>query len=209
MLIFFFLRNLYYFLLFTLFIFSFSHLHIKKVIFTFFFLKYSSFFLLFSLDRPCSGVVIFAKSLFAANKLNLSFKNRLTDKNYLAVLNGKIEHFDSKFYHHMIEKTQNSKVRIYDIVKSGENNKSNRNNNNEKDNKNKSRNDNNNHNNNNNNNKQNNNIELIDAKLYMNAALIIQGGADKNNLQTLVNVELKTGRKHQIRAQMSHIGKYK
>lgn len=151
-------------------------------------------------------MVIFAKSLFAANKLNLSFKNRLTDKNYLAVLNGKIEQFDSKFYHHMIEKTQNSKVRIFDIVKSGENDRSNRNNNNQKGNRNKSRNEN---NNNNNNVKQNNNIELIDAKLNMNAVLIIQGGADKNNLQTLVNVELKTGRKHQIRAQMSHIGKYK
>lgn len=157
------------------------------------------------MDRPCSGVVIFAKSLFAANKLNLSFKNRLTDKNYLAVLNGKIEHFDSKFYHHMIEKTQNSKVRIFDIVKSGENDNSGRNNNNDKNNRNKNRNDN---NTNSNNVKQNNNIELIDAKLNMNAVLIIQGGADKNNLQTLVNVELKTGRKHQIRAQMSHIGKY-
>ena len=90
----------------------------------------------------------------------------------------------------MIEKTQNSKVRIFDIEEQKKENM----------NKNKNR--------NNGNNNQKNNIELIDAKLFMNAVLIIQGGVDKNNQQSLVNIELKTGRKHQIRAQMSHIGKY-
>ena len=145
-------------------------------------------------------MVIFAKSLLAANKLSESFKNRLTDKNYLSVLNGKIDHFETKFYHHMIEKTQNSKVRIFEIsgkeeesMKKEKKKKIDTNDRNRKskpsDNKNLK-----------------SSIELIDAKLYMNAVTVIQGGADKNNCQTLVNVALKTGRKHQIRAQMSHIG---
>lgn len=144
-------------------------------------------------------MVIFAKSLLAANKLSDSFKNRLTDKNYLSVLNGKIDHFETKFYHHMIEKTQNSKVRIFEINGEEENVK--------KEKKKKIETNDRNRRNNHSDNKINlNSIELIDAKLYMNAVTVIQGGADKNNCQTLVNVALKTGRKHQIRAQMSHIG---
>ena len=99
----------------------------------------------------------------------------------------------------MIEKTQNSKVKIFDIIEGEEKVEAEKKQKTNRSNRNKSS-------DNYSNRGQKNNIELTDAKLYMNAVLIIQGGADKNNQQTLVNVELKTGRKHQIRAQMAHIG---
>lgn len=99
----------------------------------------------------------------------------------------------------MIEKTQNSKVRIFEIGGKEENVKKEKKKKVDTNDKNKK-------NNPSDNKSQKNSFELIDAKLYMNAVTVIQGGADKNNCQTLVNVALKTGRKHQIRAQMSHIG---
>ena len=95
----------------------------------------------------------------------------------------------------MIEKTQNSKVNIFDNNNNNNNNKSNNNNNS---------------NNNKNNNKindKNNKMEFVEAKLKFEILSILSGGADKNKKQTVIKVELETGRKHQIRAQMSLIGK--
>lgn len=49
----------------------------------------------------------------------------------------------------------------------------------------------------------------VEARLQWEAIMAIQGGAElkqKQTLQTLVKVKLETGRRHQIRAQMSHLG---
>ena len=59
--------------------------------------------------------MIFAKTVFSANKLTDLFKNRLTDKNYFCVVNGDINKIQNKNLFHMIEKTQNAKVRIFDV----------------------------------------------------------------------------------------------
>lgn len=120
------------------------------------------------LDRPCSGVIVFAKTISAASKLNLSFKNRLVDKNYVCVVNGETE--QKQCLHNLMQKTQEEKVNVFDISKDKAN-------------------------------------YLVEAKLQYESLLVIQGGADINSKQTLIKVELDTGRKHQIRAQMSHIGK--
>jgi len=130
-------------------------------------LEPSNVYLIHRLDRPCSGVVVFAKTVSAASKLNLSFKNRLVDKNYVCMVNGKTEQKQS--LHNMMQKTQGEKVNVFDITKAKDN-------------------------------------YLVEAKLQFEALLVIQGGADINTKQTLIKVELDTGRKHQIRAQMAHIG---
>ena len=49
-------------------------------------------------------------------------------------------------------------------------------------------------------------MELITAKLKFEKISTIGGGADRNDQQSVLKVELETGRKHQIRAQLSHIG---
>jgi 23S rRNA pseudouridine1911/1915/1917 synthase len=123
---------------------------------------------LIRLDRPCSGVVVFAKTISAASKLNLSFKNRLVDKNYVCVVNGETE--QKRSLQNMMQKTQGEKVNVFDMTKAKDN-------------------------------------YLVEAKLQYESLLVIQGGADINSKQTLIKVELDTGRKHQIRAQMAHIGK--
>jgi 23S rRNA-/tRNA-specific pseudouridylate synthase len=156
------------------------------------------------LDRPCSGVVIFGKTSFAANKLSSSFQNRMTDKNYFCVVNGEIPENSNQYYHHMIQKTQNSKVGIFDVIsdkkmdtKSDQKKESvlttNKSNQSKSTNKNSI---------------DRNSIELVDAKLKLESIVVIDCGADKNKKQSVLRVELQTGRKHQIRAQMSHIGTY-
>ena len=115
----------------------------------------------------------------------------------------------------MIEKTQNSKVCIFDVANDNINklsssdtddnnnsNYSNKGNDNKKNkinlniDKNKDK----------NNMKNSPNMELITAKLKFEKILTIAGGADRNDRQSVLKVELETGRKHQIRAQLSHIG---
>jgi 23S rRNA-/tRNA-specific pseudouridylate synthase len=49
--------------------------------------------------------------------------------------------------------------------------------------------------------------DLVEARLRYKPLLSIEGGSgDKQTAQTLLRVELLSGRKHQIRAQLSHIG---
>ena len=176
------------------------------------------YFILFCrLDRPCSGVVVFAKTVSSANKLSELFKNRLTGKNYFCVVNGEVNQNQNQNLFHMIEKTQNSKVCIFDVDNDNINklsssdtddnnnsNYSNKGNDNEKNkinlniDKNKDK--------NKNNMKNSPHMELITAKLKFEKILTIAGGADRNDRQSVLKVELETGRKHQIRAQLSHIG---
>jgi 23S rRNA-/tRNA-specific pseudouridylate synthase len=128
----------------------------------------------------------------------------MTDKNYFCVVNGEIPVNSIQFCHHMIQKTQNSKVGIFDVISdkkidinSDQNKKSNSNKHHQSRNLNKNK-----------NSIDISNVELVDAKLKLESVSVIDGGSDKNKKQSVLRVELQTGRKHQIRAQMSHIGTY-
>jgi 23S rRNA-/tRNA-specific pseudouridylate synthase len=43
------------------------------------------------IDRPCSGVVVFAKTSKAAARLSESFRLRKVVKEYLCIVNGQLE----------------------------------------------------------------------------------------------------------------------
>ena len=47
------------------------------------------------LDRPTSGVVIFAKTSKALERMNAQFREKLTDKSYIALVHGKLPNRDS------------------------------------------------------------------------------------------------------------------
>ncbi len=66
----------------------------------------SKLHLIHRLDRPASGVVLFAKSAKALAKLNLQFQNRKVKKTYLAVVKNKPE-TDKGTLIHYLKKNQN------------------------------------------------------------------------------------------------------
>jgi 23S rRNA pseudouridine1911/1915/1917 synthase len=127
------------------------------------------------LDRPCSGVVVFAKTSKAAARLSESFRNRTVEKNYVCVVNGYLQGRGE--LKHSIKKTTSSKVETYEEgvhPKSG----------------------------------------TVPARLcYTQLNYLEVAGGKENGLteirqtrQTLLHIKLETGRKHQIRAQLKHIG---
>lgn len=62
------------------------------------------------LDRPCSGVVVFAKTSKAASRLGESFRNRTVDKHYVCMVNRSLQ--GTGVLSHSIMKSSTSKVRI-------------------------------------------------------------------------------------------------
>lgn len=68
-------------------------------------------FLVHRLDRPCSGLVIFAKNGKAANKLSQQFKSREVDKTYLAVVAVKPEP-EIGVLHHFLKKNPHTNKTI-------------------------------------------------------------------------------------------------
>jgi RluA family pseudouridine synthase len=128
------------------------------------------------LDRPSSGVLVFAKNSKSASRINENFRSRNVDKKYLCVVNGRIS--DDGSCHHLISKSgvANERVRVYNIgTDTNAQAKSSKN--------------------------------LVEAKLaYHVLGHYIMDGPKSKVYQTLLDVELETGRKHQIRAQLSHIG---
>lgn len=64
------------------------------------------------LDRPCSGVLVFAKTSKAASRLSEAFRLRTVEKGYVCVVNGvapKVQKCE-----HYLEKTSAEKVRVFD-----------------------------------------------------------------------------------------------
>jgi 23S rRNA pseudouridine1911/1915/1917 synthase len=140
-----------------------------------------SAYLIHRLDRPCSGVMVFAKTSQAAAKLSESFRERIASKHYLSVVNGELT--GSEELHHLLQKSTAERIKSYDIEsvssKQQEGSKA----------------------------KKTPPQNVLDAKLRYKSLLQIAGGTELKPLQqTLIKVELETGRKHQIRAQMAHIG---
>lgn len=111
------------------------------------------------LDRPTTGIVVFAKTSKALTRLNELFKNRETQKTYWAIVKNKPVNREDKLVHFLRrnEKNNTSKAHIK---------------------------------------------EVPDSKI---ASLDYKTIKELNNY-TVLEINLHTGRHHQIRAQLSAIG---
>lgn len=111
------------------------------------------------LDRPVSGVVVFAKTSKALTRLNKMFADKEIHKFYWAVVKNKPQITSGTLMHYIVRNTKLNKSFAYD--KKVENSK----------------------------------IAILDYKLIANI-----------NNYFLLEIELKTGRHHQIRCQLAKIG---
>ena len=124
-------------------------------------------YLLHRIDRPTSGIVLFAKNEIAAAQLNQQFQNRETQKLYLAVVenaplpteSGSTISINADLVHFLIENKEKNKSYITESNKK----------------------------------------DAKRAELHY----ILRGSSDRYHL---LEIELKTGRHHQIRAQLAAIG---
>ncbi|MBK5194423.1 MAG: RluA family pseudouridine synthase [Proteiniphilum sp.] len=69
------------------------------------------------LDRPTSGVVVFAKTSKALSRLNDMFRNGEVDKTYWAVVKNRPEKDEDKLTHYLIKNEKNNKSTAYEIEK--------------------------------------------------------------------------------------------
>lgn len=71
------------------------------------------------LDRPASGVVLFAKGKTALSNLNQQFKDRIIKKTYLAVVKNRPEADKGKLTHHLYKQSNNKTVVLEKGAKGG------------------------------------------------------------------------------------------
>lgn len=111
------------------------------------------------LDRPTSGIVLFAKTSKALSRLNESFKNRETQKTYWAVVKNTPEETSATLTHYLVRNPKNntSKAHIKEVPQSK--------------------------------------IGILNYTVLK-----------RLNTYTILEVDLVTGRHHQIRAQLTAIG---
>jgi len=71
------------------------------------------------LDRPVSGVVVFALSSKAAERLATAFKGRTVEKRYLAVVEGEPKHTEGRLKHFLVKDHERNVTRIGRDTESG------------------------------------------------------------------------------------------
>ncbi len=111
------------------------------------------------LDRPTSGIVIYAKTEKALIRLNEMFKGSGVKKTYWAIVDKLPEKNEARLLHYIVRNTENNKSIAYPIEKKGSK------------------------------------IAKLDYRLL--------ASGDKYHL---LEIDLHTGRHHQIRAQLAAIG---
>lgn len=111
------------------------------------------------LDRPTGGVMVFAKTSKAADRLRVQMQEGGFQKRYLAVVNGKPKEKRAKLVNHLLKNARTNTVQVVPELTTGAK-------------------------------RAELEYEVIDEKEKV----------------SLVSVELMTGRSHQIRVQMKHIG---
>ena len=70
--------------------------------------------LIHRLDRPCSGVIVFGKTGVASTRLSEYFRNRIADKLYVCVVNGRVSG-DGRCKH-LVTKSSSDKIRVFDYL---------------------------------------------------------------------------------------------
>lgn len=111
------------------------------------------------IDRPVSGVVIFARTSKAASRLCQMFANKEIKKTYWAITGERPPQMEAELRHYMSKNEEKNRAHVSNTPRTG----------------------------------------------YKEAILSYRLIASTQNLN-LLEVELKTGRHHQIRAQLSRIG---
>lgn len=66
------------------------------------------------LDRPVSGVMVFARNKSSANKLSEQIKNRQFEKNYQAILTGKLKQEQGTLVDYLLKDSKTNTVKIVD-----------------------------------------------------------------------------------------------
>lgn len=119
----------------------------------------SNLYLIHRIDRPASGLVLFAKTKKALAFINAQFQDRSIKKTYLAVVKNKPEQSEGKLVH-FLKKNQ----------------------------------------------KQNRSYLSKDKTAHSKEAILNYKVVDSIDNYHLLEVEIETGRHHQIRAQLAAIG---
>ena len=116
-------------------------------------------FVVHRIDRPASGVVLFAKTTGAVQDLNEQFRERKTKKTYLAVVKTKPKEDHGTLVHYLVKNQHTNKTKFFDEPQERA------------------------------------------KRAELNYKVI-----DKSDNYFLLEIELITGRHHQIRAQLAAIG---
>ena len=66
------------------------------------------------LDRPTSGIVVFAKTSKALNRLNAIFKNRESQKTYWAIVKKPIRQPQERLVHYLLKNTKNNTSKAFE-----------------------------------------------------------------------------------------------
>lgn len=111
------------------------------------------------LDRPTSGIVVFAKTSKALSRLNDMFKNKEINKTYWAIVKNTPKQPTATLKHYLVRNEKQNKSYAYDVEK------------------------------------PNSKLAILHYKLIARS--------DKYNL---LEIDLETGRHHQIRCQLAKIG---
>jgi len=65
------------------------------------------------LDRPTSGVMVFAKSNKALTRLTVALKNKKFEKKYYAIVEGKVMEFEGRLEHYLLKNNSKNTVTAY------------------------------------------------------------------------------------------------
>ncbi|MFH1643375.1 MAG: RNA pseudouridine synthase [Patescibacteria group bacterium] len=115
--------------------------------------------LIHRLDRPVSGIVLFAKTSKGASRISEQFRNHDVEKIYHAVVKGKPQTIKGTLVDYLKKDKEKNKVFLISELKKG----------------------------------------FLRAELFYQVIF-------SNEKYSLLRIELKTGRSHQIRVQLSNIG---
>ena len=71
------------------------------------------------LDRPVTGIVVFAKTSKALSRLNEMFKNKEVKKTYWAIVKNRPEKEEAELHHYLVRNEKQNKSYAYDKEKGG------------------------------------------------------------------------------------------